>query len=384
MEFQQPVPRSLEHFNHGQSLLDLQAVQKVKIYSYSFPFKSPLHLGRQLLKKREGWLIELTDRDGFNGMGEIAPLPGYSIEAPELVLTQTRRVARQLRQHDPFEISALHYELKSDGLLPSISFGIETALHYLHINRLKGKKSDTPKVRRREKKIPVNALLVPGELNVAEQVSKILAKGFKTIKLKVGRQDLKDDINMVNHVTSILPEGIRLRLDANGLWSFQEALAFGRGVNNSFIEYIEEPFTHTEYLTEFYEETGIPCAMDESLRVIDLKNPKIFHGVRGFVLKPTILGGIGQTMAFIQLAKAHSIKPIISSCFECGPGFALLMKIAAGIDFDDSASGLDTLRYLEKDLFVNPIEIREGVISLDTQLRLDSPGIFNMQAVTSL
>jgi o-succinylbenzoate synthase len=382
----QSLSRIMPLFNEGQSLLALQSVQEVNIYSYSFPFKQPLHLGRQILSNREGWVIEITDRDGFSGMGEIAPLPGYSIEAPELVSTQIRRLSRQFSQHDPFELSALHYEIKSNGLLPSVAFGIETALHHLFNNRLRGGEREEQKNRRAEekKKIPVNALLIPDVFRVSEQLKELLKRGFETIKLKVGRQEVEDDIKMVNRITSMLPPGIRLRLDANGLWTYREALAFGRGIESSGIEYIEEPFTHTEQIPSFYDKTGIPCAMDESLHIIDLNRPEVPSGVKGFVLKPTITGGLGRTLALIDLAEDLDIKPVISSCFECGPGFSILMEIAAAIDFDDSASGLDTLKYLEQDLFSHPIEIHDGAISLDTLHRLDSPGIYNMQALSLL
>ncbi|MCP5047111.1 MAG: hypothetical protein GY940_08050, partial [bacterium] len=45
-----------------------------------------------------------------------------------------------------------------------------------------------------------------------------------------------------------------------------------------------------------------------------------------------------------------------------GPGFAALLKLAASIRFDQSASGLDTLKYLRQNLFLKPMDIINGRI----------------------
>jgi o-succinylbenzoate synthase len=215
----------------------------------------------------------------------------------------------------------------------------------------------------------VNALLhtdisQPG-VGVSEEVGKLLADGFKTIKIKVGRGSLAGDMEMVNRASEMLPAGVRLRLDANRLWNFETALEFGKKVDKRFIEYIEEPFIINDIgqISEFYSQTGIGVALDESLNGIISRGLDIPVGVVAFILKPTLLGGFGRTGELVELAIGHGIKPVISSCFEVGPGFTALLKMAAAIE-GDSASGLDTLKYLEGNLFSRAVKIENGFINI--------------------
>jgi O-succinylbenzoate synthase len=225
--------------------------------------------------------------------------------------------------------------------------------------------------------VRVNALLQAeaGGTCIEDTLKALLATGFSTIKIKVGRNGVDDDIKKINHVAKILPRGVIIRLDANGLWDFETALEFGKNVDQTFIEYIEEPFNDFHRFPDFYTGTGIPTALDESLEHIDLEDPRIPEGVKAFVLKPTILGGIERTMGFIGLARNHGLKPIISSCFEVGPGFDRLIKMAAAIDFDDGAHGLDTLKYLESDLLPRRIVMDKGCFfATDERTSMDKHG----------
>ncbi|MCP5048981.1 MAG: o-succinylbenzoate synthase, partial [bacterium] len=342
-------------------------VKSLQLYRYSIPFKTPLQVAEKNLHSRHGLVIRVTDSDGFNGYGEIAPLPGYSRETPEQALDQTRQLARQLpgtsitmdiagdldsdapqyRFPTPLPSSLPHLP---QALYPSVCFGLETACYYLWARRTAHTSTGRTRIRFKPR-IPVNALLHPHKPQLEQQVRQLIADGFKTIKIKVGRRSLRDDIETVTRTAQLLPPQCVIRLDANRLWEPPEAISFGRAVRHAPIRYIEEPFADTREIPRFFGETGIHVALDESLETIFNHDTYIPEGVNAIVLKPSIVGGIRRTGEFIRLARARGLTPVISSCFEAGPGFAVLLKMAAAIDFDDSASGLDTLKYLEHDLF---------------------------------
>jgi O-succinylbenzoate synthase len=306
-------------------------------------------------------IIELTDEDGRRGEGEVAPLEGFSVETYE----EARKEIFQLKE------SAGQKNLSPT--LRSVRFGLETAIMGLLEQKVK-KPFPGYNVGKLKEAVRVNALLHAdvGEDSIEDAVKAMAAGGFKTIKIKVGRNEMDDDIKKINHVVKILPRGLVIRLDANGLWDFETALKFGKNINSEFIEYIEEPCSDFHAFPDFYTGTGLPVALDESLEHIDPEAPRIPAGVKAFVLKPTILGGIGRTMGFVGLAAKHGLKPIISSCFEVGPGFDRLIKMAAAIDFDDSAHGLDTLKYLESDLLPQPLVMEKGCFFCHGQTRTDT------------
>ncbi|MCU0288629.1 MAG: o-succinylbenzoate synthase [Acidobacteria bacterium] len=342
-------------------------IKAVILNKYNIPFLSPLRVGKFTLNIREGLIVELTGADGIRGYGEIAPLEGFSIETLEQAEQQIYELTDILTGMD-FEVNfnkpgcrfptvegLPHY------LYPSTRFGLETAIINLVENNVKksfpGIISQNPKM-----EIPVNALLHSDISRVDEDVKKLLADGFRTIKIKVGRGSLAGDIEMVNRVTALITADTRLRLDANRLWDFETALAFGMGIDTGCIEYIEEPFIIRDIsqISEFSNQTGIGVALDESLNLIS-QGAGVHKRVAAFILKPTLLGGMKRTGEFVDLALSCGIKPVISSCFEVGPGFTMLTKMAASIKCD-CASGLDTLKYLKENLLSKPVEIKNGFI----------------------
>jgi O-succinylbenzoate synthase len=345
----------------------MQGFELNRVYAYSLPFKTPLRVGDKILDRREGFIIHVTRGDGTAGYGEVAPLPGYSRET----LVQAKEQLFGLAGLTP------------NDLYSSVAFGLETALNksFWESGTLFSKRVLAAGG------IEVNALLHPDRGRIEDQVRELIEGGFTTIKIKVGRGSVTEDIEVVNRAVEGLAGGARLRLDANRLWGVDEAVAFGRGVDGSVIEYIEEPFEDISSIPKFYAETGIPVALDESLPSLMPVPAVLVEGLRALALKPSMLGGIGKTLSWIQFAKRCGLKPVISSCFEAGPGFAALLGLAASIDFDDSASGLDTLKYLAEDLFVRPIEITKGKIGIEylRRFRENSPEeLYDFEKLTLL
>ncbi len=307
------------------------------IFDFRIPFVKPMRIGSQILNYREGLIIHLVDEQGNEGYGEIAPLEGFSNET-------VHQARNQLKYLNIITPDVLH----NNRLFPSVRFGIETAFIELMEKRedrwLSEIFGNVP-----EKEVNVNGLLhVPkdGIRDMKGEVEKLIHEGFKYIKIKAGRSTLESDIETIRDVTRYLPPGIMLRLDVNRLWDFETALKFGKAIDSGFIEYIEEPFADIRRIPEFYSLTHIPVALDESLDGIDIRHIEIPIGVEALVLKPSILGGIAITREWIDYCRKKELKPIISSCFEAGPGFRMLIKLAMSVDFVETAFGLDTLKYL--------------------------------------
>lgn len=312
-------------------------IKSIAVSDYRIPFVKPMRIGSRILNYREGLIIHLMDEQGNDGYGEIAPLEGFSKETVQ----QARNQIQYLKGITP-EV------LRNNRLFPSVRFGIETALIELMEKRENRWLSEVfgnfP-----DREVAVNGLLhVPKEgiRDLKGEVEKLIHEGFKYIKIKVGRSSLESDIETIRDVTMHLPPGIMLRLDVNRLWDYETALKFGKAIDSQFIEYIEEPFVDIRQIPDFYSLTHIPVALDESLDNIDTQHIEIPSGVEAFVLKPSILGGIAITRQWIDYCKRKHLKPVISSCFEAGPGFRMLIKLAMSVDFIETAFGLDTLKYL--------------------------------------
>ncbi len=359
-------------------------INKAEIYDYDIPFKRPLRVIGGELTRRRGVVIKLTAESGAVGYGEIAPLDGFSVEtvrqARGRVLGLVERLPGSSVTIEPGNLEEMcrFSVLEGETVYASVLYGLEAAAFHLFEIQA-GKLFQEIFTSSPGKRIPVNGLLHTGMTAdgppLEERVKGLLDEGFTTIKIKVGRGKPGEDIEGVNRVSKVLPSGALIRLDANRLWDYETALEFSKRVDHTYIEYIEEPFKDTGLIPRFYSKTGLPVALDESLLSIQRGLPPegdgFPEGIAALVLKPTLLGGITRTMYYIDVARRFGYKTVISSCFEAGPAYAWLLKMAATIDSPDSmcACGLDTLKYLDGNLFSRSISIKNGTVAVDDQFR---------------
>jgi O-succinylbenzoate synthase len=228
-------------------------------FSYELPLVAPLQLGKQQLFSRRGFIIRISDDDRHFGYGEVAPLPGLHRENIEAVLQQFRQIQPKLIGSElPNELQHLWDVLESwlagYQLYPSLRHGLEMAV-FNFLACIKGKTLAGLLNPAYQKMLPVNGLLTGSAVDIQEQVRRLLAEGYTTIKLKVGRQSLEKDIALVRAVRQALDRDVTLRLDANRLWDFATAVHFGQAVADCTVEYIEEPLTDPRRSTDFYQLT---------------------------------------------------------------------------------------------------------------------------------
>ncbi len=358
--------------------------EDIEIYEYRIPFSSPIRPGKNTLETREGFVMRVLD-DGLAGYGEIAPLDGFSHETVAGAREQLLQLADKLKGlYVVGEV--LHRSADISDAIPvvdlhaSVVFGMETAA--LGLLEAQVKKIFPAMVRRNSlDAVPINGLLnmTRPDASVETEVQRLMERGFKTIKVKVARRTVEEEIRIVNRVSELVPEEINIRLDANRLWDFDTAVHFGKSIPVERIEYIEEPFLDPALIPRFHSTTGLPVGIDESLEHIEFNDFQVPEGVNAFVLKPTFLGGMDRTMRFIELAKQHGLRAVITSCYETGPAFAALLNMASTIEFDNSAYGMDTLKYLESNLFNVPITIENGEISIQHLHDSNVDDIYNMK-----
>jgi len=158
-----------------------------------------------------------------------------------------------------------------------------------------------------------------------------------------------------------LPGDGRLRLDRNRIWSLKEACIFFELAGRQKIEFIEEPLNDIGQLDQFYQQTHMAVALDETLfgGLSATHAPASLAGheaVRAYVLKPMILGGIIPTLDWIREARDLHKKVIISSSFESTVGLKVLANLAC---LTGQIAGLGTERWLKN---VKPITDEHGII----------------------
>ncbi|MBN1213140.1 MAG: o-succinylbenzoate synthase [candidate division Zixibacteria bacterium] len=357
----------------------------IKLYRYRLPLKEIVRLKGEKQHFRDGLLLKATDGHRHIGWGEIVPLVGFSRENFEEALVQAEKLKYRLdssKVPDNLEELSGGFEkwLGQYEIASSVRCGLETAILNLIADG-----QGVPLVRLLSDQyvtsIKVNALLSGTPDDIIAQARLLPEQGYETVKLKLGGRSVEDDINLTAAVRKILGDNISLRLDANRAWEIDEALEFGHEVAPYQIEYIEEPLRDSSRLKKFHEATGMNIALDESLPETTPERLEKLPGVTALILKPTLLGGFEITRRFITRACALGMKSVISAAFESSIGLAALAHLAGTISFEDSAHGLDTLKFFEDDILTEPVEIKQGKIDLD---RLPHPSESNMKNITEI
>jgi mandelate racemase len=119
-------------------------------------------------------------------------------------------------------------------------------------------------------------LMAPAE--VADESEKLLARGFRAVKLRLGYPTLKEDLAAVHAVRRRIGDDVDLMVDYNQALSVPDALERGRALDAENICWIEEPIRHDDYagfaslaqaLTtpiQIGENFSLPVAMETALK----------------------------------------------------------------------------------------------------------------------
>jgi len=188
-------------------------------------------------------------------------------------------------------------------------------------------------------------------LNDREDLERVVNSfpGVSTFKVKVG-ENLSEDIARINIIRSLRPSAI-IRIDANGLWSVDQAVSFLQSAGN--IEYIEQPCATIEELRELKKRITVKIVGDEVLR--KAKDPfaiDLAGAVDYLMLKVQPLGGIKRAH---QIAEHHKLPVVVSSALESAVGINYGLTLAASFEEMKFDCGLGTGSLLAKNVAELPI-----------------------------
>jgi mandelate racemase len=82
---------------------------------------------------------------------------------------------------------------------------------------------------------------------VADEAEKLLAGGFRALKLRLGYPTLDADLAAVRAVRSRIPANIKLMVDYNQALAVEEAIRRGRALDDEGVYWIEEPIRHDDH-----------------------------------------------------------------------------------------------------------------------------------------
>src|SRR4051812_31651008 len=141
-----------------------------------------------------------------------------------------------------------------------------------------------------------------------------LGKGFRAIKMKVGRANLFEDVERVRAMRGHLGEGFPLMVDANMKWSVDGAIRAARALQPFDLTWLEEPTIPDDPAghARIVREGGLPIAAGENLRT--LWEFKLYVAGGGVTYPEPDVTNCGGVTAFMKIAPlAGGVKPPVPS-----------------------------------------------------------------------
>lgn len=189
-----------------------------------------------------------------------------------------------------------------------------------------------------------------------DEVSNYKKRGFKAVKIKVGKPDWKEDLERLKLVREAVGNDIGIMMDANQGMDVPNALALARAARKLNIQWFEEPINHADF--EGYKllrtQAGISLAMGEreystlplrellQRNAIDIWQPDILR-----------LGGVEAWRNSAALAGAYHV-PVLPHYYK-DYDIPLLCTISNGV-------GAESFDWIDP-LIDNPLVIKNGMAS---------------------
>lgn len=332
------------------------------------PLRVPLATGSRLWATRRLGLVRLDGGDGLEGVGEAALSRLDGMVGP---------MCERLRAHlvglDAEDEAELGERLRCLEGWPEIGRALRSAVETACVDlaaRAGGMSIAASLVSRPRADVLLNGLVGMGEPGrVAVEAERLVAAGFRCLKLKGGREPVASLAARVGAVRASVGPSVGLRLDLNGAWAEQGGAIEAIEAMAPFdLEYVEQPLSPElgpGALAALRHAVDVPIAADESAAdpaaVRELLEADAADVV---VVKPARVGGLRQARRIVECATAHGVTVVVSTLFETGIGLAAALHLAATIPGEERAHGLSTGGLLVSDLLADPLAIVNGRMSL--------------------
>jgi len=297
---------------------------KRSLLRLSFPFREPYTTSNAVVTERELLLLRLESADGYAGYGEAAPFEPYDgipLERAIATLSRHSRGRRPPQARAAVEMARLDLDARREGR-PVGEPGADA--------------------------IPVNRTLSAGPPEeAAARAAEGVREGYFCFKLKVG---LPDDEERVAAVREAIGSWPALRLDANGAWSVEEAVAAIRRLERHDLQFVEQPCRTLEELAEVRARVSAPIAADESVASADdVRRAAELEACDVVNVKLAPSGGFEAAREALRTAGELGIAPFLSSTLDGPWGIAASLQLAAAERLP-LACGLATLELFDADL----------------------------------
>jgi L-alanine-DL-glutamate epimerase-like enolase superfamily enzyme len=342
------------------------SIRGLSVYPIDMRLREPFVISGGAQPLAQAAIVILELEDGTVGTGEAAPLPAYNGETREVALAAIERARAFVEGGDALAWRRIAADLRS--VIPesgAARCAIETAILDALTRRagmsLRAFFGGAQLSLRTDVTLPIGTAARAAEAAGAWQ-----ARGFDTLKIKVGGQHLREDVERVSAVCGAAP-GARILLDANGAFSAEESLELlaelrARGIT---IDLFEQPVAKDDWAGfRRVADSGVVVAADESVvTAADALRAAVRLGPPHAINVKLMKAGVLEALDVTATARAAGMRTMVGGMLESSLAMSASACFAAGLG-GFAFADLDTHLFLVDAPFHGGFEVRGSLLDL--------------------
>jgi len=287
------------------------------------------------------------EADGIEGWGEASPFGiGDFRQSTEQILEHLARARPLLEPLHPLERARVEQTLREAGIGSAARAAIDLAL-WDWLGRRTGLALWQMLGLSREAVAPTSVTIGINPPEVAQQRTRdwLELTHARALKIKLGNPaGIEADQAMFEAIRQVAPQGVALRVDANGGWSLQDALTMCRWLAARGVEYVEQPLPRgaEDDLPHLHRESPLPIFVDESC--FDSRDVvRLADRVHGVNIKLMKCGGLSEALRMVHTARALGLQVMYGCYSDSSLAITAASQIAPLADHLDLDSHLNLL-----------------------------------------
>lgn len=342
----------------------MRRIERITARRLRIPLIVPYRLAFGTVKYFDTIVVECSANDGGVGLGEATILTGYTEERIEdswratqdlanvlvtLVSANAECILSPLMERLPFTMTAFGTALEMLEHSPHLEFDKEVA-------------------------VPILGLFdAVGEEAMFSELERLLAAGYRTIKVKVGTDVAKDGAHVAT-VQRLLRGRAAIRIDANQGFSAEEGVAFVRSLDPVGIELFEQPCKAGDWHAHLkvLQASNVPLMLDESIfGMADIERAAEMRAARFIKLKLMKFGTLQALAQALASIRSLGMTPVLGNGVACDLGCWMEACIAAR--HIDNAGEMNGFLKVRTQLLNEKLEVRDAAVRLRAEFapRLD-------------
>jgi L-alanine-DL-glutamate epimerase-like enolase superfamily enzyme len=287
------------------------------------------------------------EADGIEGWGEASPFGiGDFRQSTEQILEHLARARPLLEPLHPLERARVEQTLREAGIGSAARAAIDLAL-WDWLGKRTGLALWQMLGLSREAVAPTSVTIGINPPEVAQQCTRdwLELTHARALKIKLGNPaGIEADQAMFEAIRQVAPQGVALRVDANGGWSLQDALTMCRWLAARGVEYVEQPLPRgaEDDLPHLHRESPLPIFVDESC--FDSRDVvRLADRVHGVNIKLMKCGGLSEALRMVHTARALGLQVMYGCYSDSSLAITAASQIAPLADHLDLDSHLNLL-----------------------------------------